>query len=100
MIDSGSAIMAAVVTGSISLIVWTLNALVTSWREVRTRRDETRKRFVERQIEEFYGPLLAISRQRNAVHDIRERLVAAFESDKDKSATIRQFVRQQVLMKG
>jgi hypothetical protein len=30
MIDSGSAIMAAVVTGSISLIVWTLNALVTS----------------------------------------------------------------------
>ena len=94
MIDSGSAIVAAAVTGSISLIVWTLNALVTSWREVRARRDETRKRFLERQIEEFYGPLLALSRQRNAIHDIRERLFAAFDSDEDKSATIRQFVRQ------
>jgi hypothetical protein len=89
MIDSGSAIVAAAVTGSISLIVWTLNALVTSWREVRARRDETRKRFLERQIEEFYGPLLALSRQRNAIHDIRERLFAAFESDDPRLAVAR-----------
>ena len=37
MIDSGSAMMAAVVTGGISLIVWTFNAVATSLRDAKAR---------------------------------------------------------------
>lgn len=71
-----------------------LTTFATNWREARTRSAEVRKRFLERQIEEFYGPLLAVSHRRNAIYDIRQRLSTAFEADPEKRRTIRHFIRK------
>jgi hypothetical protein len=77
-----------------SILVWALTSYTTSKREERTRSAEVRKRFLERQIEEFYGPLLAISHRRDAIYEIRQRLSAAFETEPDKRRTIRTFIRK------
>ena len=75
--SSGTVIVAALPIGG-GIILWALTTYATNWREARTRSAEVRKRFLERQIEEFYGPLLAISYRRNAIYDIRQRLLDGF----------------------
>jgi hypothetical protein len=45
---------------SASITAAALGSYLTNRRDAEARRVEIRKRYLERQIEEFYGPLLAI----------------------------------------
>ena len=95
MINQATAnLIGAILALSGSILLWALGNFATNQREARSRSDELRKRFLEKQIEEFYGPLLAISQRRDAISDIRQKLIMAFEPDKDKSARIRSFIRK------
>jgi hypothetical protein len=68
-----------------SIIVAALSSNAANRRDAKARREEIRKRHLERQIEEFYGPLLAISRRVEAVHEIRDKLFKAFEATGERS---------------
>jgi hypothetical protein len=51
-------IIVALVAGSITAIGWLVNHWLTAYREEERRRTEAQLKFVERQIEELYGPLV------------------------------------------
>ena len=69
---------------SASITAAALSSYMTNRRDAEARRAEIRKRYLERQIEEFYGPLLAISRRVDAVHAIRDTLLKAFQATDQK----------------
>jgi hypothetical protein len=104
MIDQATSTMiGAFVAVSGTILVWGLGNRATNRRETRLRIDEIRKRFLERQIEEFYGPLLAISRRINAIGAIRQTLIDAFDAaghnrDSELVMKIRGFIRTQYFM--
>jgi hypothetical protein len=50
-------VVVAVVAGSVTAIGWLVNHLLVARREEQRRRTEGQLKFVERQIEELYGPL-------------------------------------------
>jgi hypothetical protein len=80
-----------------------LGNFATKRRDAITRAAEIRKQFLERPIEEFYGPLLSLSSRIAAIRDIRDRLVDAFEKkgenlNGDTLVKLRRFVRTEFTM--
>ncbi len=74
---------ATVITGLValsgSIVVWALGNYATKRREAQNRAAEVRKQFLEKQIAEFYGPLLSLLSRVDAIQDIRKRLIEAFQ---------------------
>ena len=50
-------IVVALVAASVTALGWLVNHALTSYREEKRRQAETQLRYVERQLEELYGPL-------------------------------------------
>ena len=98
-----ASVIVAMLALSGSIIIWALGNFATKRRDAITRAAEIRKQFLERQIEEFYGPLLSLSSRIAAIRDIRDRLVDAFEKkgenlNGDTLVKLRRFVRTEFTM--
>ena len=52
-----TAVVVALITGCVTGLGWLVNHWLTSYKEERKRRTESELKYVERQIEELYGPL-------------------------------------------
>ena len=72
-----AAILIALLTALVTVIGWYVTYAYTKRREDRTRRIELRLRYLQRQIEELYGPLYSLILQIFNVWEVRERLVGA-----------------------
>ena len=64
-----SALIGALVGGTITMIGWVVNHFLSRKRELEAHRRETAKGHLERQMEELYGPLLGLINQSQAVYD-------------------------------
>lgn len=54
------AILVALITASVTAVGWLVNNVLSQRREVRKAQTEASLRYVERQLEELYGPLAAL----------------------------------------
>jgi hypothetical protein len=70
-----AAIAPALIAASITLLGWFVLDYLTRKRDSETRRHQTRLRYIERQIEEFYGPLHALANQVIVVNHVRHHLL-------------------------
>ncbi len=71
---SAAAVWAALITAVMAAIGWFANDKLTSQRDELRRKTEAQFRFVERQLEELYGPLSA------ELHEGRRTFVDLLES--------------------
>jgi hypothetical protein len=62
-------------TGIVTVIGWNVSNSLAKRREAETRRAEATLKHIERQIEEFYGPLLCLIEQIFNVWTVRENLL-------------------------
>ncbi len=71
-----TAIIAAVVAAFVAMVGWFVGHLLVSLREDRTRRLQLTIEHAERQIGEFYAPLLGLLEQLDTVFRVKEAMVA------------------------
>jgi hypothetical protein len=69
----------AVIGAVAAIVVLILTDVLTRMRENKTRRQEAALKFRERQIGDFYGPLLSLIEQIQSVYAIKEDLLKADE---------------------
>ena len=75
MIATLSAPVATVLAAFLAAVVAVIGWFVAKWREDRTRRLEVDLRYMERQVEEFYGPLFNLINQIFAAENIQFALL-------------------------
>jgi hypothetical protein len=73
--DNMGAIVGVTVTACVTIMGWYIANYLTTKREDGTRKAETRKKYLERQIEEFYGPLFNLAQQVESVVEIRSKIL-------------------------
>lgn len=73
-----SALIGALVGGTVTMLGWFANYHLSRKKEMETHRRETSQQHLERQIEELYGPLWGLIQQSEAVYDVAcQRLPSA-----------------------
>ena len=94
-----SSLLAVTVTACVTILGWYVANYLTSSRESAARKTEARKRYIERQIEELYGPLFNLTQQLASVRDIRAKILTTKwelehkDNDNDEIVEIRRFIR-------
>jgi hypothetical protein len=68
-------LITALVGSAIVVLGWFVTNYYTVKRETAAREVATRLKFLERQIEEFYGPLFSLTRQIEDAQEVRRKLV-------------------------
>jgi hypothetical protein len=74
----GTTLTAAIVAAIVSAVGWTVAQIVTLNKEGVAREVSIRLRVLERQIEEFYGPLFGLTNQIRDAWAIRDRLMKTY----------------------
>ena len=90
MSDSSVALITAGLAAVVTVVGWNVSHYLARRREDRNRRIEAEISRIERQIEEFYGPLISLIKQIFNVWDIRKRILESVDSDKKEK--IREFI--------
>ena len=76
--------ISALTAGLITVIGWFVTYLLSKQREYETRRQEAALCYLQRQIEEFYGPLLGLIQQRLFIYEVvKQRLPLTEDGDLD-----------------
>ena len=52
-----TALLVAIITATASILSWVVSSIFSSWREKRKEKLEARLKFIDKQLEELYGPL-------------------------------------------
>lgn len=88
-----AAVIGAAITGVVTVVGWNVSHLLSERRENRTRRLQAKLARLERQIEEFYGPLFSLIEQVFNVWTVRRNLLSAGEGGAKLSAEEQRQVR-------
>jgi hypothetical protein len=92
-----SEVLLAVSAGIVSVVGWFVTYFLAKRREDDTRRLERTVRRVERQIEEFYGPLFNLVHQVVIANHVQHKILAGAGTgklDRDKAEAVRRFFRE------
>jgi hypothetical protein len=98
-----ASIVGVTATACVTIMGWYIVNYLTTQREELTRKADARKKYIERQIEEFYGPLFNLVQQVESVIDIRTKILSKkWEieqkgTDHDEIVEIRRFLRIEFL---
>jgi hypothetical protein len=90
-----SQLLAATIGAGVALAVSSLTLSLTGRREGRGRRTERTLARLERQIGDFYGPLLGLIEEQIIVEDIENRIIEAGRAGEltaDQRAVVRRFI--------
>jgi hypothetical protein len=71
------ALAPALITAAVAIVVLILTDILTRSRETRARRQAAALEYRERQLGEFYGPLLSLIEQIQSVYAVKTRLLGA-----------------------
>ena len=82
MEESTVAIIVACVTGGVTIVGWNVSHFLARRRDDRTRRIEASIKQLDRQLEEFYGPLHSLIAQIFNVWSVRESLKTGIPEDR------------------
>jgi hypothetical protein len=82
-----ASIVVAFIAGAISVIGW----FVTKALERRQKRVEFRRAYVQRQIEEFYGPVYSLIWQLFTNRDLQDRILQKCKLSNDEEQRVRQY---------
>lgn len=85
MSDTTVAIVTAGIAAVVTVVGWNVSHYLAKGREDRTRRIESSVNRIERQIEEFYGPLLSLIEQIFNVWRVRKKIFDSVNSDNQKA---------------
>ena len=88
MDQSTVAIIVASIAAGVTVLGWNVSHFLASRREDRTRRIETTINRLERQIEEFYGPIFNRIEQIFGVWRVRKGILRGLEENKRESIDI------------
>src|SRR5271166_859104 len=86
-----TAVKVALITGAVTAAGWFVTAIVTSVTSVRSKRLEIRQQYLQKQIEEFYGPLFSLVWQIFNSYDLKHRIVSGKQFDKDQRDKIEKY---------
>jgi hypothetical protein len=75
MDQATATIIGVSLTGAVTVIGWNVSNALAKRRDAETRQAEATLKHIERQIEEFYGPLLSLIEQIFNVWTVRENLL-------------------------
>src|SRR3954447_16901546 len=80
-----TALLSALVAGTITLCGWFISNWLTKRREEEARRQQAAIKHLERQMEEFYGPLLGLIEQSGAVFSVATQRRQLGDQDAEKA---------------
>jgi hypothetical protein len=87
-VGMSSAVEIALITASVTVVGWFVTRVLEFVSSRRTTRSETRQRYVQKQIEEFYGPLFSLVWQIFNSNHLQFRILSGGQLDQDQRGRI------------
>lgn len=78
---SNGSVIAAIVTGTITILSWPILNYLNKSREDRTRRLESKLKHVNKQIEELYGPLYSLIQQVYNIWEVHQDILKPLDKN-------------------
>ncbi|MBD3192974.1 MAG: hypothetical protein GF308_20220 [Candidatus Heimdallarchaeota archaeon] len=78
-----TALLVAIITATASVLSWVINSIFTSWKEKRKEKFEARLEFIDKQLEELYGPLAFL------VHEGEHSFKSIFRTNRRRWVSLR-----------
>lgn len=78
-----TALLVAIITATASILSWVVSSIFSSWREKRKEKLEARLKFIDKQLEELYGPLAFL------VHEGENSFKSIFKTNRKKWVSLK-----------
>lgn len=78
-----TALLVAIITATASILSWVINSIYSSWKTKRKEKFEARLKFIEKQLEELYGPLAFL------VHEGENSFKSIFKTNRKKWVSLK-----------
>ena len=78
-----TALLIAIITATASILSWVINSIYSSWKTKRKEKFEARLQFIDKQLEELYGPLAFL------VHEGENSFKSIFKTNRKKWVSLK-----------
>lgn len=85
------AIKVALITGAVTAAGWFITRILDSVNSRRNKRSEIRQQHVQKQIEEFYGPLFSLVWQVFNNNHLQYRILSSDRLDRDQQGRVKEY---------
>jgi hypothetical protein len=80
-------ILVALITGFITVVGW----FAAKWLDRQQQRNESRRAYIQRQIEEFYGPIYSLMWQMFSSNGLQQRILSKCKLSHEEQERVRQY---------